>query len=95
MKPPHVERMEAELAELQTRAAALNTFIEHNPLFGTLDDTDQSLMQAQLGTMLAYEGVLAIRLARAEASPATPVESLPVEPFAGDDYPVPAELDCE
>lgn len=66
-KPPHVERIEAEQAELRDRIDKLDTFIGENPIFGTLPPIDQYLLCAQSNAMEAYASILLARLDRAVA----------------------------
>lgn len=64
-KPPHVERMEAELGELNDRAAKLAAFIDGGPIFNGLSGLDQDLLRAQHAAMDTYCAILSIRLERA------------------------------
>lgn len=61
----HIERMKAEMAELDDKASKLAVFINSNPLFAKLDAADQDLMKRQLSHMEAYASVLDERLERA------------------------------
>lgn len=54
--------MVAEFKELGERAGKLEKFIESNPMFGTLDETEQALQIKQLGAMRDYQGWLYARL---------------------------------
>ena len=62
--PPHVQRMIAEGDELSDKITKLGAFLAGR-LYAQLGETDQGLMQAQLGAMTAYLSVLQIRIARA------------------------------
>jgi hypothetical protein len=74
MKPPHVERMETELAELRRRKCKLATFIHHNPIFLTLTAFEKGLLRAQEAAMTTYEEVLDTRIALA-LQPSLPLEA--------------------
>lgn len=54
--------MVAEFKELGERAEKLAKFIDSNPLFGKLDETEQVLQIKQLGAMRDYQGWLYARL---------------------------------
>lgn len=64
--PPHVQRMIGEAGELAEKICNLGRFLEGS-IFQTLAETDQSLMQAQIGAMTAYLSVLQIRIMRSTA----------------------------
>lgn len=54
--------MLAEFKELCERAEKLEKFMEDNPLFGKLDETEQVLQAKQLRAMREYQGCLYARL---------------------------------
>lgn len=61
---PHVARMLVEAEELGERCAKLDTFLE-GEVFPTLQPTDQTLLNAQLGAMGTYLSILMLRIDRA------------------------------
>lgn len=65
MSAPHIERMEAETAELLDRHRKLHEFMAGSGVFAQLDAVDQTLLRAQAGAMKAYSEVLQLRLSRA------------------------------
>lgn len=65
-KPQHVQRMEDELRELQRRVSALKTFLS-TFRFLELPSSEQRLLRAQYGTMVAYEIILTLRVETANA----------------------------
>lgn len=60
-KPDFVKRLEEEMAELQERLGKLATFMDSDN-FGNLSDRQQLLLTLQANTMVAYLGVLTLRL---------------------------------
>ena len=60
---PHQQRVLDEAAELKDKVVKLGMFVDGNPLFLGLDNTQQGLLRAQLGAMRAYLEVLSIRIA--------------------------------
>ena len=62
----HVDRMEKEFNELNTKINALSKFIHVKNVFQTLDYLEQIRMIKQLGYMQAYADVLNTRLEEAE-----------------------------
>jgi hypothetical protein len=70
MPPPHVERMQVEHDELAKRLAKLTSFMgDQSPLsmFNQLTPVDRDLLRAQQQAMIAYLGILTMRLNRADA----------------------------
>jgi hypothetical protein len=63
-EPEFLTRMKAEVHELQNKCIKLNTFINTNPAYKTLGDTDAMLLQAQYNAMCTYHDVLACRINR-------------------------------
>lgn len=63
-KQAHVERMEAEMDELDDRITELDYFIQNNPIFLDMQAVDRSLMRAQVSAMKAYSDILLARLER-------------------------------
>lgn len=59
---PHVQRMADEQGELEERLEKLSAFIESNPVFKTLSETDQYLLLAQLTAMATYSNILNLRI---------------------------------
>ena len=72
--PPHVERMMAEAEELSDRITKLGLFLS-GPIFASLHDTDQGLLQAQLASMTSYLSVLSIRITRSVPSSEQPASA--------------------
>jgi hypothetical protein len=65
-KPPHLQRMETELAELRDRIEKLTNFAQaKNLTFTDLPETDRLLLVTQCRAMTAYLGILEIRVLRA------------------------------
>lgn len=61
VRPPHVERMAVELKELSERVDKLSAFLS-GPAFDSLPEVERALLHTQQAAMLAYQGVLTIRL---------------------------------
>ncbi len=66
-RPPasHVERMRAELQELDNRVIKLDAFIRASEVFPTLPEMERERMVAQLEAMKSYSAVLHQRYAAA------------------------------
>lgn len=58
----HLDRMNLESKELETKVIALDAFIKDNPIFGTLDGAEKSRMKRQLSAMIAYSDILSERI---------------------------------
>lgn len=61
--PPHQERVVAERAELEKKAASLSEFIGNNPIFETLDPAEQERLKEQNDVMWRYYEILVARIA--------------------------------
>lgn len=59
---PHVQRMCDELGDLETKVTALDAFIESNPVYPTLSETEQHLLCAQTCAMSTYINILKLRI---------------------------------
>ena len=62
---PHVQRMQAELYDLEAKARSLDYFInslEHKEVFESLSQDKQGLMRVQLSVMKTYIEVLSQRI---------------------------------
>ena len=59
---PHVQRMVDELADLEDKVSKLDAFIESNPVYETLSDTEQHLLCAQTCAMSTYINILKLRI---------------------------------
>lgn len=64
--PSHVERMQAEAAELRSKLTALRVFIAENHVFETLSEIDKMLLKNQRKHMAGYLTALEMRIERAE-----------------------------
>jgi hypothetical protein len=62
----YIERLKAELNEVEVRLLKLANFVDLNPIFDTLAMEDQRLMLGQLGAMTAYVSILGARFDRAK-----------------------------
>jgi len=60
-EPEYVIRMRIELENLQIRVTALGQFIDSD-MYHNLGFSEQRLMAAQYGAMMAYEQILGVRL---------------------------------
>lgn len=58
----HIERMQLEVNELETKIFGLKQFIVQNPIFLTLTEENKSLMEAQLKYMSAYNNIVKRRI---------------------------------
>jgi len=58
----HLERMVTERNELNDKAYKLSQFIDSNPIFGALSNTQQNLMRLQLQAMQFYSSILDMRI---------------------------------
>lgn len=67
---PHIQRVVEEKTELDIKAKALNSFINGNQTFETLDAEEQDRLVAQNGAMLRYSEILGERLAAVGVCPA-------------------------
>lgn len=59
---PHQQRVVDERYELADKLAKLDEFIDHNPLFKTLDNKDQMLLLEQSSVMTQYKRLLDRRI---------------------------------
>lgn len=75
---PVVARIAKEVVELTDKTERLQTFTQM-PLFNTLSKTDQSLLVAQLGAMVAYGQILVMRLDNAGVGPDEDLKALASE----------------
>lgn len=66
-KPEYVNRMEAELLELNSRIQLLYEFVEQisGDAYSKLPPIDQMLLRVQYAAMQQYQQVLQVRLLRA------------------------------
>lgn len=62
--PAHVERMIAELKELDDRSTKLAKFIAESPIYQSLVEDEKEDMKEQLTAMYKYSNILASRLDR-------------------------------
>lgn len=60
---PHQERVVREKKELDVKLDKLKTFIETNPIFKTLPQTEQLLLNRQFDAMAEYSHILGQRIA--------------------------------
>lgn len=61
MPGPHVERMETEFQELETKRIALGNFLSTNTFSG-LGKRDRDLLHVQYDAMSTYSRILLMRL---------------------------------
>jgi hypothetical protein len=60
--PPHQQRVINELFELEEKLNNLRTFIQSNPIFNTLDATEQGRLIQQSEVMAKYSQILDERI---------------------------------
>lgn len=82
--PPHQQRVIAEKAELDEKIVKLHTFIETNPMYGTLDVYEQARLRVQRDHMLDYADALRQRI---EAFHPAPVLTDEVNSLPSDELP--------
>jgi len=61
-RSPHQQRVIAEKVLLDSKVDALNSFIEINPLFNSLDSSEQERLERQSYIMRQYSDVLSERI---------------------------------
>lgn len=62
--PDWVHELHEECEQLSREVERLQAFINPHGKFGELDDTDQTLLNAQVSAMKAYQYILLMRLER-------------------------------
>lgn len=61
--PPHQQRVVSELYELKEKTEKLQSFFS-TEIYGSMAGEDKQLLICQHGTMVAYVGILELRVAR-------------------------------
>ena len=60
--PTVVDRLRAELTELNTREVKLQAFVEGSTKFDELEEEERELLRLQLATMAVYSRILQRRM---------------------------------